>query len=224
MSIAEEEASPPPPQQASPLRGFLERHRGHILRIAVELVVVFIGVTAAFALENWRRENEEAKYRRQMLAALITSIDRIADHNLDIQSTINARVSAFEAALAKGERPAPPVYRESGGERPPTQAWDGIVVTGVARALEPNLYFRLNEYFNRVNSFGERYLRYNDFTEQRVLPYVGEDTSAFYTPSGALRGEYRAYVDRLRDLSLHCEFVAENAAEVKADLQEAIKN
>lgn len=214
------QAEPPKPPPA-PIPWF-ERHRATILRLALELVVVFIGVTAAFAMENWRSEAAEERYRGQMIAALSQSIEGLAAHNHDIQQMIERDVGAFDAALARGERPAPPVYREQGAERPP-RAFDGIIATGVARSLSPALYFKLVEYFNRVDGWGDRYARYVVTTEELVLPNMnGADTSAFYTPSGELRREYREYVNRLRDLGELSELLAENAASVRAQLDEEV--
>lgn len=212
----------PASQPTSAIAPWLQRHRASVLRIIVELVVVFIGVTAAFAMENWRSNAAEERYRRQMIAALSESIEGLAAHNQDIQHLIETRVTAFDAALARGERPAPPIYREEGAERPP-RAFDGIVATGVARSLSPGLYFKLVEYFNRVDSWGDRYARYVVFTEERVLPSMnGDDTSAFYTPNGQLRSEYREYVNRLRDLGDLSELLAENATRVRAELDQEI--
>lgn len=218
--LASEPETPPARASESWLTRTFRAQRAHIFRIAIELVVVFIGVTAAFALENWRSNAEEDRYRRQMIAALSQSIDGLATHNLEIQALIQTRTSDFEAALARGERPAPPIYREQGAERPP-RVWDGIVATGVARSLPPDLYFRLVEYFNRVDAFGERYMRYVAFTEERVLPNLnGDDTSAFYTAKGELRGEYREYVNRLRDLGDLSKLMTENAASVQNELDQ----
>lgn len=212
----EQQAQPPAPAP------WFERHRQTILRLTLELAVVFIGVTAAFAMENWRSDATEQRYRSQMVAALSQSIEGLAAHNQDIQHMIERDVGAFDAALARGERPAPPVYRERGAERPP-RAFDGIVATGVARALSPDLYFKLVEYFNRVDSWGDRYARYAVFTEERVLPNMNDDdTSAFYTPNGELRSEYREYVNRLRDLGELSKLLAENAVSMRAELDEEI--
>ena len=219
-------APPAEPEAASeqprPLTLWFTTHRASILRIALELAVVFIGVTAAFAMENWRSNAAEERYRGQMIAALSQSIESLAAHNHDIQQMIERDVAAFDAAIARGERPAPPVYREQGAERPP-RAFEGIVATGVARSLSPDLYFRLVEYFNRVDSWGDRYARYTVFTEQNVLPNMnGDDTSAFYTASGQLRSEYREYVNRLRDLGELSELLAENAESVRAELEHEV--
>jgi hypothetical protein len=51
-----------------------------------------------------------------------------------------------------------------------------------------------------MDSLGERYIRYNQFSEDRVLPLAGRDPAAFYGPDGALKPEYREHVERLREL------------------------
>jgi hypothetical protein len=166
---------------------------------AFELIIVFVGVTAAFALENLREAREEAAYRHRMVEALRASLDDWSAHGGEIDRQMNSMLQSFDVALANGEKPRLPVYRETGGERPPTRAWDGIVATGAARSLDPGLFFRLARFYNRADSVGDRYQRYNNFSEERVLPYAGtKDT--FYDRSGTLKPEFEAYVDRLRDL------------------------
>lgn len=193
----EAEAAVRPPTFAT----WWRRYRRSAARLMIELFVVFIGATAAFALDGWRSDRAEASYRRQMIDSLVVQIEGLAVRNRQIQALMNNQIAQFDAALARGERPAPPIYREPGGERAPTGGWDGIVATGAARALPADLYFRLTEFFNRVDSWGDKYARYNAFTEDRVMPNLTGNTDAFYTPEGKLRGEYRAYVDRLRDIA-----------------------
>jgi len=175
-------------------------HRTVLGEFGFELIVVFMGVTAAFALENFRQAREEASYRAQMVSALRASLDDWAGHGAEIDRSTGLLLRNFDAATKRGERAPVPIYRETGGERPPTRAWDGIVATGAARALDPKLFFQLARFYNRADSFGERYIRYNVFTETQVLPYLGE-RDRFYAGNGHLKPEYAAYVERLRDLN-----------------------
>jgi hypothetical protein len=192
------------------------RHRDLLGRIAFELTVVFVGVTAAFALENFREARQEASYYRTMIGGLRASLDDAATHGAEINGQIANLLRDFDEATKRGEKPIPPVYRENGGERPPTRAWDGIVATGAARSLDPALFFRLALFYSRADSFGERYLRYNAFSEERVLPHLG-DAAAFYD-GGRLRPEYAAYVDRLRDLEREGNAMVAEAASLRDSL------
>lgn len=175
----------------------MTRHRALIGRLLFELVIIFIGVTAAFALENYREGREESQYRERMVGGLRASLNDIVVHQGEIEREIDAKLAAFDLALSRGERPMPPVYREPGGEGPPVRVWDGLVATGAARSLDPEMFFNLAKFYGRAESSGHRYARYNLITENRVLPYLGQP-EIFYD-GARLRPEYAAYVERLRD-------------------------
>lgn len=199
------------------LRRHVGEHRTFLGEFAFELIIVFVGVTAAFALENYRQAREDAAYRHAMVGELRASMEDFATHGVEIDRQITTLLRDFDTARKQGKRPSLPVYRESGGERPPTKAWDGIVATGAARSLDPKLFFRLALFYSRADSFGERYLRYNAFTEDRVLPYINDPT-IFYDRSGQLKPEYAAYVDRLRDLQGEIHALVVGAAQLSDSL------
>ena len=192
----------------------MERHRDLIGRFAFELVIIFVGVTAAFSLENAREIREETQYRSQMVRALRTSLDDWAEHGQAVDRQIEGLLRGYDLARRQDLHPLPHIYRERGAERPPTRAWDGIVATGAARALDPDMFFRLARFHGRADSFGDRYLRYNDFSEGRVLPYTG-DPGSFYDADGALKPEYAAYVERLRDLQRELRALIAEAAQLR---------
>ena len=177
-----------------------EHYRPLIGKFLFEVVIVFIGVTAAFALEAARQDRQDAQYRRSMLGALAATLNDTLQHNHQFEQQVDKQLAEFDSGLGRGEHPKLPVYREPGSERPPTRIWDGVVSTGAARALDPDLFYALATLYTRLDSFGEKYVRYNDFTEQHVFP-LGPDQAGVYDPkSGRLKPEYAAYVDRLRDL------------------------
>lgn len=200
------------------MRKFIGRHRALVGKISFEVLIVFVGVTAAFALEGKRQEQEEAAYRNGMIAALIPTFDDFERHSRTFQQETGAKIAAFDAALARGEQPQLPVYREPGGERPPTRAWDGIVATGVSKALPPELYYELSRFYSRQESFGERYVRYAKATEEEVLS-LGPDQRGIYDPvTGKLKPKYAAHVDRLRDLIEVTQLLDVQARELRASL------
>ena len=197
----------------------LTKRRELVGKLLFEIVIIFIGVTAAFALEAARQERADAAYRNGMLAALIPTFNDLERHNLLFEQETGTKIAAFDAALARGEQPKLPIYRELGGERPPSRAWDGIVATGVSKALAPELYFELSRFYTRQESFGERYVRYAAMTEQQILT-LGPEQRGIYNPtSGALKPEYAAYVDRLRDLIAVAKVLDVQAGELTAKLR-----
>ena len=186
--------------------------------IGLELLTVVLGVLLGLQASQWAAERQERAYCTQIIAALGATLDNFGVHGREIGLTMDSQIAEFEQALAKGRRPSPPVYREPGGERPPTRAWDAIVATGVARSIEPRLFFRLATFFNRADSYGERYIRYNIVSETHVMPYLN-NPAHFYAADDTLRPEYAAYVDRLRDLAKTTTGMAADARKLQDDLK-----
>ncbi len=185
--------------------------------VAVELLTVVLGVLLGLQVSQWAAERDEREYRDQMIAAVGVALDEFRVHGRWIEKEMDARADKFDAQRAAGQRPSPPVYREPGSERPPTGAWDAIVATGVARSIDPPLFLRLAMFFNRAENFGERYARYNEFSEREVLPYLA--TPGHFYAGGSLRPEYAAYVERLRDLSAASADVADQAGSLQRELK-----
>ena len=185
--------------------------------IGIELFTVVLGVLLGLQASEWAAERNERDYRNQIIAAVGGALDEFRVHGREIEQAMDARVAAFERARSAGQRPSPPVYREPGSERPPTDAWDAVVATGVARSIEPRLFLRLAMFFNRADNFGERYVRYNEFSESRVMPYLA--TPAHFYDGDKLRPEYAAYIDRLRDLSAASAEVADGAGQLQHELK-----
>ena len=182
------------------LRGQRERVARTALLLAFELLVTFLGLLLAFAVENYRDARKSAERARQVYAALGREVQNFATVAPVLADTIQHAILAFDSARARGERPAPPVYYvRAGSERIPTEVWDATRAGGGLDLVEPRLFFTLAEFYNRVNSISDRYRRYVEYTEREVLHRL-PTPAAFYDASGALRPEYVTYVDRLRDV------------------------
>ena len=202
------------------LRMWFDAHRGLFGKFIFEIVIVFVGVTAAFALEEMHQNAEESRYRASVIAALGPTLDDVVRHDAMFENDVTEKLKAFDAEIARGEHPSLPIFREANSERPPTRVWDAIVATGAVRSIDPALFFRLALFYTRQESFGERYVRYNDFTESRVLA-LGPDPSKMYDPASArLKPEFAAHVDRLRDLVSLSATISAQAKE----LREALEN
>src|SRR3982751_1675354 len=85
-------------ERASWLHRRIAPHGTVLGEFAFELIVVFVGVTAAFALENFREAREEASYRAQMVSALRASLDDWAGHGTEID---RQRGSCFATSMRR---------------------------------------------------------------------------------------------------------------------------
>jgi len=168
--------------------------------LLAELAIVFLGVSLATWADDYRQHRADRALSRQILAALDRSLVDLEKHEHTVGRGLDAELARFDAQRKQGLRPVPPVYRETMAERPPTLVWGALVETGGARLLPPDLLFDFARFFNRMDSLGERYIRYNQFSEERFLPLADKGGGVFYEPGGALKPEYREHLARLREL------------------------
>ena len=138
--------------------------------LLAELAIVFLGVSLASYAEDYRQHRSDQALSRQVVAALGRSLVDLGKHEHEVGSGLDAELARFDSDRKRGLRPVPPVYRETMAERPPTLVWGALVETGGARLLPPDLLFDFARFFNRMDSLGERYIRYNQFSEERFLP------------------------------------------------------
>ena len=86
-----------------------------------------------------------------MLGALAATLHDTIEHNRLFEAEVDKQLGDFDAATARGEQPKIPIYREPGSERPPTRVWDGVVSTGAAKALDPDLFYQLAILYTRLD-------------------------------------------------------------------------
>ena len=185
--------------------------------ITFELLVVVLGVVLGLEASRWASAREERDYRRQMIAALDETLLDYERHGQQISRHIRAALNENAQLVSAGKQPPPPFLHMSGLDRPPTRTWDALVATGLARSIEPKLVLRLATHFSSADAFGDQYQRYNQFTEQNILPYLASP-GRFYRPDGKLRPEYASHVDRLRELLATNDQITARAAELRRQL------
>jgi hypothetical protein len=179
---------------------------GLLLRLGVELAIIFAGVYGAFWVEGYRQEVEDRQRARSILEALAREIEQISTEGPRVRDAMASALQAFDSLSALGGRPSPAFYREPAAETPSISVWEATVSSGGVNLLDPDLFYSLAAFYNRVESFSRRYLRYNQITESDLLPRLSEGPEAFYDPlSGELDPVFEVHMDQLR--TLHQEAV-----------------
>lgn len=193
--------SPPESPDGPPRRQWdFARYGPTLSKIALELFIVFIGVSAAFAVENYRDAREQNERREVVYRALDRELKQMAEtHGPVLQRQMTEQLAAWDAAIARGEKPLPPTFRIHDAERPPTGVWDAAVATGTIELIEPELMFELARFYTRAETAGDLYQRYSAAAQVYFWPHLDEGPAAFWEPDGDLRFEIKAHVQRLRD-------------------------
>ncbi len=171
------------------------------VRLVSELVIIFAGVYGAFWVERYRQEVEDRERALTILEALDRELENLSNNGPYVEKGMTQALDAFVDARTKGIQAPPAFYREPGAETPSISVWRATVSSGGVNLLDPGLFYSLAEFYNRVESFSERYLRYNEFTEREILPLLSRGGEAFYDPvSEELEPSFQVHMDQLRTL------------------------
>jgi hypothetical protein len=186
--------------------------RGTLPRLVSELVIIFAGVYGAFWVERYRQSLEDRERATTILEALAREIENVSTNGPHVRDAMASALDRFDSAVARGERVQPAFYREPGAETPSTSVWEATVASGGVNLLDPELFYALAAFYNRLESFSQRYLRYNQVTELEVLPRLPLGAEAFYDPvSGELDPVFAVHVDNLRTLHTEAAQIIERA-------------
>jgi hypothetical protein len=176
------------------------RRREWVKRAGGELLIIFVGVTAAFIVEGYRQELFQREEIHQATEGILTELRRYQVRGVEHADSISARLERWRAADSAGQHAVPGYYRIPGGSHPPTAAWDAAISSGVASLFDPELRLALGYFYTDFLGIHDNYVRRLVFIEREVLPRVEQGTEAFYQGEPHLRPEF------LVEMSLLDEF------------------
>lgn len=199
--------------------------RPHWGRMVAELVVVFVGVTAAFFVEGYREQLDADRALRQASAGILAELRTYETKGLAYADSMTAHLDAWEEAEAAGRRAVPTFYRLPGAPRPPTAAWSTAVASGVASGFEPDFGYRLGYFYNEFSGIQLNYQRHLAFIETEVLPRAELGADAFYDAAGrfdpAIRARIRLYREYVSDLARLSQMAGDLADELETRLDDS---
>ena len=164
-----------------------------------ELVLVFVGVYAAFWLSNYQQHRQDAERRDRILAS--------------IEETLRQGVESGKSAAAKQERQAAEFQRaRETGEMPPLQPFvfttdysPGDIATllqsGGVQLLDVKTLTALRELESVIRWGVSDMTRYQKLSDELIVPNLDQDISFFYDPaSKKLRRRFEIYPQALEAL------------------------
>jgi hypothetical protein len=172
-------------------------------RLLLELLVVFVGVYAAFALNTWREDRRDDARREQILQTLrshVTWVDRgIEEGRPAIDSVF---ILPFLTRLEDGDAPVlQPIDFAAGAVG--KGLWEAMLQAGGLDVLDAATIERMHHYFSTLEQ-GVHVL--DDARAQshvQLYPNLGRGTDEFYDERGRLRPRYAWYPKTLRTLHHH---------------------
>jgi hypothetical protein len=172
-----------PDQQPSP------EVRRTLSRIAVEIVVGFVGVYAAFALSAYHEQRDLIERRHQIKRALIVeirSLSAIARRN----QGYHAVLATFDSAVKAGKKPIPVAYTEAVAVSP--HVWEATKQAGGLNLIDVPTFVEASNFYNEMSEMLGFYAQLRELSVNVILPASDIGPDAFYNKqTGALRSDVR---------------------------------
>ena len=163
--------------------------RDYIVRLALELIIVFIGVYAAFALSEHQSRQEASVRRSQIEAALTREIRDLTSNTRRVAQQLPLQLATFDSAVAAGARPPLRPWIEP--VRVQTHIWEVTLQSGALDLFDVSTVLRLSAFYNELNAGFEQLSQLRTLSENILIPNLHRDPSEFYEPdTGRLRAKY----------------------------------
>jgi hypothetical protein len=171
--------------------------RARLTHWTAEVVLVFLGVSAAFWLNNYQQHQQEAKQRDRILASLERTLrEGIASGKVNAAQQERQR-SEFQGALKAGEMPPLQPYLFTTDYNPGDFA--ALLQSGGVELLDVETLTALRNDESVIRWGLSRLQRYQKLSDELIVPNLGQDTSFFYDPATRkLRKPFEMYPEALQ--------------------------
>jgi hypothetical protein len=165
------------------------RRSRHLAWLALELVVVFVGVYAAFALTEYGERRRATERRQQLQAALVSEIRDITSNTRRVARVLPPQLARFDSAVAAGARPPLDPWMEP--VRVQTHMWEATLRSGGLDLFDVPTVYALSQFYNELIAGFEQVSQLRELSQTILLPNLGRSDDEFYEPgTGGLRPRY----------------------------------
>jgi len=165
-------------------------------RWTAELLLVFVGVYAAFWLNNYQQRREDAGRRDQILASLEQQLQEGIESGKINRAKQEQKAAEFRRALGAGEMPPlePFVFTT---DYSPTD-WATILQSGGVQLLDVQTLMAVRNDESVIRWGLSRMARYQQLSDALIVPNLDQDISFFYDPATKkLRKRFEIYPQAL---------------------------
>ena len=165
-------------------------------RWTAELILVFVGVYAAFWLNNYQQHREDAGRRDQILAALEQQLREGIESGKINRAKQEQKAAEFRRALGAGEMPPlePFVFTT---DYSPTD-WATILQSGGVQLLDVQTLMAVRNDESVIRWGLSRLAWYQQLSDALIVPNLDQDISFFYDPATKkLRKRFEIYPQAL---------------------------
>ena len=173
--------------------------RSHLSRFggwAAELLLVFVGVYAAFWLNNYQQHEQDAERRDQILASIERTLSGGIESNKVNRVEQQREATEFRRALDAGEMPPLRPFVFTTDYSPGDFA--AILQAGGVQLLDLETLNALRNDESVIRWGLSRMARYTKLSDELIVPNLDQDVSFFYDPATKkLRRRFEMYPEAL---------------------------
>jgi len=163
---------------------------------AAELVLVFIGVYAAFWLSNYQQHRQDAERRDRILASIEQELRRGIDSGKIAGAKQEQEAAKFRRALDSGEMPPLQPFVFTTDYSPGD--WATLLQSGGVQLLDVKTLIALRELESVIRWGVSDMERYQKLSDELIIPNLDQDVSFFYDPAAKkLRRRFEIYPQAL---------------------------
>src|SRR5438128_7450958 len=166
-------------------------------RWLAELILVFVGVYAAFWLNNYQQHQQEAKRRDQILASLERTLREGIESGKVNAAKEEQQAGEFQRSLAAGEMPPLRPFVFTTDYSPGDFA--ALLQSGGVQLLDVETLTALRNDESVIRWGLSKLQRYQKLSDELIVPNLAQDTSFFYDPATRkLRKPFEMYPEALQ--------------------------
>jgi len=161
-------------------------------RWTAELVLVFIGVSAAFWLNNYQQSRQDAERRDRILASIEQTLREGIEGSKINRAKQERDAAEFRRALDLGEMPSLHPFVFITDYAPSDFAT--VLQSGGIQLLDLRTLTALRNDESVIRWGLSRMARYQKLSDELIVPNLGQDISFFYDPATKkLRKQFEIY-------------------------------
>ena len=161
-----------------------------------ELVLVFVGVYAAFWLNNYQQRQQNLQRHDQILATLEDRLREGIESAKTEKERDDKEVAEFDRALAAGEMPRLQLFAFSSDYSASDIAT--LLQSGGIELLDVKTLTAVRELESAIRGGLNRMNHYQQLSDELIVPNLDQDISFFYDPATKkLRKRFEKYPDML---------------------------
>ena len=166
-------------------------------RWLAELILVFVGVYAAFSLNNYQQHQQDLKRRDQILASLEQRLKADIDDVKTAGAKEDQQVMEFQRALQAGEMP--PLHPFNFSSDYSASDIATLLQSGGIELLDVKTLAALREFESVIRGGLARIAHFQNLSDELIVPNLDQDISFFYDPTTKkLRKRFGQYPEALQ--------------------------